>query len=195
MSESLLCVQALEPRFDQAARQWAARLNLLFSKGDVPGRDYVNTNTWGVAPSVGIGLNGPTRLFVSYFYQYDDNLPDYGLPYLRGEPAPVRHASNSSTRAVSLRPSARASRSEPAPVTPTRAGARASISRAARSISWEGNSESRSSPEGWRAASLASEAPTSTPTAPGGNDRSASGINQLDFRRRFRRACIPRSTG
>ena len=28
MSESLLCVQALEPRFDQAARQWAARLNL-----------------------------------------------------------------------------------------------------------------------------------------------------------------------
>ena len=28
MSESLLCVQALEPRFDEAARQWAARLNL-----------------------------------------------------------------------------------------------------------------------------------------------------------------------
>jgi catecholate siderophore receptor len=70
----------------------AARLNLLFSKGDTPGRDFVNTNTWGVAPSVGIGLNGPTRLFVSYFYQYENNLPDYGLPYLRGEPAPVRHA-------------------------------------------------------------------------------------------------------
>src|SRR5690606_16884554 len=28
MSESLLCVQALEPRFDEAARQWAARLSL-----------------------------------------------------------------------------------------------------------------------------------------------------------------------
>ena len=28
MSESLLCVQALEPRFDEVARQWAARLNL-----------------------------------------------------------------------------------------------------------------------------------------------------------------------
>ena len=40
------------------ANSGAARLNLLFSKGDVPGRDYVNTNTWGVAPSVGIGLNG-----------------------------------------------------------------------------------------------------------------------------------------
>jgi len=70
----------------------AARLNLLFTKGDTPGRDYVNTETYGVAPSVAIGLNGPTRLIGSYFYQGDKNLPDYGLPYLRGEPAPVRNA-------------------------------------------------------------------------------------------------------
>lgn len=70
----------------------AARLNLLYTKGDTPGRDEANTETWGVAPSVGIGLNGPTRLIFSYFYQGDDNLPDYGLPYLRGEPAPVRNA-------------------------------------------------------------------------------------------------------
>src|SRR4026209_1125667 len=73
------------------ANSGAARRNLLFSKGDVPGRDDVNTNTWGVAPSVGIGLNGPTRLIVTYSYQYDDNLPDYRLPYPPGEPAPVRH--------------------------------------------------------------------------------------------------------
>lgn len=70
----------------------AARLNLLFTKGDTPGRDYVNTETYGVAPSFGIGLNGPTRLIFSYFYQGDNNLPDYGLPYLNGEPAPVRNA-------------------------------------------------------------------------------------------------------
>jgi catecholate siderophore receptor len=69
----------------------AARLNLMFSKGEAPGRDYVRTETWGVAPSVGIGLNGPTRLVLSYFYQSDDNMPDYGLPYLRREPAPVRN--------------------------------------------------------------------------------------------------------
>jgi catecholate siderophore receptor len=58
-------------------------------KGDTPGRDLVTSERWGVAPSFGIGLNGPTRLIASYFYQGDDNLPDYGLPYLRGGPAKV----------------------------------------------------------------------------------------------------------
>src|SRR6266850_4151810 len=67
----------------------ALRLNLMGFKGDTPGRDLVTSERWGVAPSFGIGLNGPTRLIVSYFYQGDDNLPDYGLPYLRGGPAKV----------------------------------------------------------------------------------------------------------
>ena len=67
----------------------ALRLNLMGFKGDTPGRDLVTSERWGVAPSFGIGLNGPTRLIVSYFYQGDDNLPDYGLPYLRGGPARV----------------------------------------------------------------------------------------------------------
>jgi catecholate siderophore receptor len=70
-------------------RAAALRLNLMGFKGEVPGRDEVNNERWGVAPSFGIGLNGPTRLIVSYFYQGDDNLPDYGLPYLRGGPAKV----------------------------------------------------------------------------------------------------------
>jgi catecholate siderophore receptor len=67
----------------------ALRLNLMGFKGDTPGRDLVTSERWGVAPAFGIGLNGPTRLIVSYFYQGDDNLPDYGLPYLRGGPAKV----------------------------------------------------------------------------------------------------------
>lgn len=67
----------------------ALRLNLMGFKGETPGRDEVTSERWGVAPSLGIGLNGPTRLFASYFYQGDDNLPDYGLPYLRRGPAPV----------------------------------------------------------------------------------------------------------
>ncbi len=67
----------------------ALRLNLMGFKGDTPGRALVTSERWGVAPSFGVGLNGPTRLIVSYFYQGDDNLPDYGLPYLRGGPAKV----------------------------------------------------------------------------------------------------------
>jgi catecholate siderophore receptor len=67
----------------------ALRLNLMGFKGDTPGRDHATSERWGAAPSFGIGLNGPTRLIVSYFYMGDDNLPDYGFPYLRGGPAPV----------------------------------------------------------------------------------------------------------
>ena len=69
----------------------ALRLNLMGFKGETPGRDYIEQQRLGAAPSFGIGLNGPTRLIVSYFYFNDDNMPDYGFPYLRGGPAPVRH--------------------------------------------------------------------------------------------------------
>jgi len=67
----------------------ALRLDLMGFKGDTPGRDKVTSERWGVASSFAIGLNGPTRLIASYFYQGDDNVPDYGLPYLRGGPARV----------------------------------------------------------------------------------------------------------
>lgn len=67
----------------------ALRLDVMGFKGDTPGRDEVTSERWGVAPSFAIGLNGPTRLIASYFYQGDDNVPDYGLPYLRGGPARV----------------------------------------------------------------------------------------------------------
>jgi catecholate siderophore receptor len=68
----------------------ALRLNLMGFKGDTPGRDYVEQQRLGAAPSFGIGLNGPTRFIVSYFYLNDDSMPDYGFPYLRGGPAPVK---------------------------------------------------------------------------------------------------------
>ena len=67
----------------------ALRLNLMGFKGETVGRDYVDQQRLGAAPSFGIGLNGPTRLIVSYFYLNDDNMPDYGFPYLLGKPVPV----------------------------------------------------------------------------------------------------------
>jgi len=67
----------------------ALRLNLMGFKGETPGRDYVDVQRLGAAPSFGIGLNGPTRFIVSYFYLNDDSIPDYGFPYLLGKPAPV----------------------------------------------------------------------------------------------------------
>ena len=67
-------------------------LNLMGFKGETPGRDFIEQQRLGAAPSFGIGLNGPTRFIVSYFYLNDDNMPDYGFPYLRGGPAPVGRA-------------------------------------------------------------------------------------------------------
>lgn len=67
----------------------ALRLNLMGFKGETPGRDYIEQERLGAAPSFGIGLNGPTRVVVSYYYLSDDGMPDYGLPYVFGKPPDV----------------------------------------------------------------------------------------------------------
>jgi catecholate siderophore receptor len=62
----------------------AVRLNAMAHKNDVPGRDFDNYKRWGIAPSVSIGMNGPTKLTLQYLHQEDDNLPQYGVPYYDG---------------------------------------------------------------------------------------------------------------
>jgi catecholate siderophore receptor len=58
----------------------AVRLNLMEQDSAIAGRDYANNRTWGVAPSLAFGLGTPTRAFVSYQHEHQDNRPDYGLP-------------------------------------------------------------------------------------------------------------------
>ncbi|THD58132.1 TonB-dependent siderophore receptor [Phenylobacterium sp.] len=67
----------------------AARLVAMGHTQDVTDRDQVHYSREGVAPSVAFGLGTANRLTLSYFGQWEDDLPDYGLPYLRGRPAPV----------------------------------------------------------------------------------------------------------
>lgn len=62
----------------------AVRLNAMAHKNDVPGRDVDNYKRWGVAPSVSIGMAGPTKLTLQYLHQEDDNIPQYGVPYYDG---------------------------------------------------------------------------------------------------------------
>jgi catecholate siderophore receptor len=69
--------------------QMAARFNAMYYQGDVAGRDEVEFQRYGLAPSFSIGLTGPTRLTLTYFFQKENNIPDNGLPYLFGRPAPV----------------------------------------------------------------------------------------------------------
>ena len=60
----------------------AFRLNAMAHQNDAPGRDVENFKRWGVAPSLTIGLDGPTQFNLAYFHQTDDNIPQYGVPYV-----------------------------------------------------------------------------------------------------------------
>jgi catecholate siderophore receptor len=62
---------------------FAFRLNGMYHKQDIPGRDFEHTERWGFAPSVSIGMEGPTRFTLMYLYQKDKGIPMYGVPYYK----------------------------------------------------------------------------------------------------------------
>ncbi len=59
----------------------AFRLNGMWHDQDVAGRDAIRQKRWGVAPSVTIGVGGPTQLTAMYYHLHTDELPDSGFPY------------------------------------------------------------------------------------------------------------------
>jgi catecholate siderophore receptor len=72
----------------------AFRLNLMSHEQNVAGRDSVNYDRWGVAPSVTFGLGTPTRVNLNYYHMESDDLPDSGIPYgykIAGASAPHKH--------------------------------------------------------------------------------------------------------
>jgi catecholate siderophore receptor len=70
----------------------AFRLNLMGNEGGAAGRDIAHYRRYGIAPSLAFGLGTPTRVTLSLLNQQADDTPDYGLPWLFNQPAPVdRH--------------------------------------------------------------------------------------------------------
>lgn len=77
----------------------AFRLNAMAHDSDFPGREVVENRRWGVAPSIMFGLGSNQRFAASYFYLQQNNLSDYGIPWVpvtntvlvdfRDRPAPV----------------------------------------------------------------------------------------------------------
>jgi catecholate siderophore receptor len=67
----------------------AFRLNAMGNIGDIAGRDVAENRRLGIAPSLAFGLGTATRVTVSYFHQNADDVPDYGLPWLYNQAAPV----------------------------------------------------------------------------------------------------------
>lgn len=73
----------------------AFRLNAVAHRSQVEDRDTGEAQRWAVAPSFSFGLGAPTTLTLSFLHQEEDNLPDYGVPWIPGQfaspgfPAPV----------------------------------------------------------------------------------------------------------
>jgi catecholate siderophore receptor len=66
----------------------AVRLNAMAHTNDAPGRDVETFERWGFAPSVTLGLGGPTQFTAMYLHQEDENTPQYGVPFYNGRPLP-----------------------------------------------------------------------------------------------------------
>ncbi len=62
-----------------AERGIALRLNLVAQDSGNPARDVVRNKRWAVAPSLGFGLNGATRVHVDFLHVDQDNIPDGGV--------------------------------------------------------------------------------------------------------------------
>src|SRR5262245_63587847 len=67
----------------------AIRVNLLAHSQNFVDRNEAHAQRFGFAPSITFGLGTPTQLTLSYLVQTEDNIPDYGILYLFGQPAPV----------------------------------------------------------------------------------------------------------
>lgn len=60
----------------------ALRVNAMYHDAEVSNRDVVENERWGIAPSFALGLGTSTRLTLGYLYVEEDNVPDYGLPWV-----------------------------------------------------------------------------------------------------------------
>jgi catecholate siderophore receptor len=57
----------------------AFRLNVLGQDAGVAGRNDIENNRWGVAPSLAFGLGTPTRIYVDLLHVKQNNVPDGGV--------------------------------------------------------------------------------------------------------------------
>lgn len=60
----------------------AVRLNVVGQDGGVAGRDVVERQQWGLAPSISFGLGTPTRVTLFTQHLFQDNIPDGGVTAL-----------------------------------------------------------------------------------------------------------------
>jgi catecholate siderophore receptor len=67
----------------------AFRINAMDETSHVAGRDFVQNKRLGIAPSVAFGIDTPTTLTLSLYHEEENNVPDFGIPFLFGKPVAV----------------------------------------------------------------------------------------------------------
>jgi catecholate siderophore receptor len=70
----------------------AARVTVMDQSNSVVERDQVYYHRYGVAPTLSLGIDTPTRLTFSYYKEEENNIPDYGIPFIDGAPAHVERS-------------------------------------------------------------------------------------------------------
>jgi catecholate siderophore receptor len=67
----------------------AFRVNAMWNDSGSSGRDIARDKRWALAPSVEFGIRTPTRVALSYFHMSQDNIPDYGVPWVPAANEPL----------------------------------------------------------------------------------------------------------
>lgn len=60
----------------------ALRLNGMWNSNDVAGRDNIFQSRYGIGASLALGLETDTRFTLNYMRQEENNMPDFGLPFV-----------------------------------------------------------------------------------------------------------------
>ncbi|HVG53038.1 MAG TPA: TonB-dependent siderophore receptor [Vicinamibacterales bacterium] len=68
----------------------AFRFNAMWTDSDTPGRDAVTNQRWGIGPSLAFGIGTPTRVTADYTHLSQDNVPDYGIPWVPAANVPLQ---------------------------------------------------------------------------------------------------------
>ncbi len=63
---------------DSSLKGAAFRMSALWQDSGVAGRDYAEKKTWGIAPSLALGLGTPTRVTLGLQHDEQDDRPDFG---------------------------------------------------------------------------------------------------------------------
>ncbi|HWA89115.1 MAG TPA: TonB-dependent siderophore receptor [Rhizomicrobium sp.] len=68
----------------------AVRLALMGQRNNFADRAFARNQRWGAAPSFAWGIGTDTSFSLKYLHQQEDNIPDYGVPFLFDKPVDVK---------------------------------------------------------------------------------------------------------